>query len=115
MSDLIKKSKKYLEVEQAPNATHIKVEVYYSKGGMNYFSATNEKRGIWVSVSPVTRKENSESYMGFSGSKKHLLDMNRFSQKTLDNFTVDNLLEKQIIDYVCEKNGLKLKENLELS
>lgn len=112
MSEIIKKSKTYLELESNPKATHIKVEVYYSKGGMNYFAGTNEPRGIWVSVSPVTRSENSESYIGFSGTKKHLLDMNRFSQKTLDAFVLDEAIEKMLINHICNKNEIKLKEVL---
>lgn len=104
------RSKKYLPLEPNASATHLKVEVYYSKGGMNYFTSSNEKRGIYLSVSPVTRKENSESYMGFSGIKKHLVDMARFSQKTFDNFVVTPETEKELIDYVCAKNAIKVLE-----
>lgn len=104
------RSKKYLPLEPNSSATHLKVEIYYSKGGANYFTGTNEKRGIYLSVSPVTRKENSESYMGFSGIKKHLVDMARFSQKTFDNFVVTPETEKELIDYVCAKNGIKVLE-----
>lgn len=103
-------TKKYLPLEPNESATHLKVEVYYSKGGMNYFTGSNEKRGIYLSVSPVTRRENSESYIGFSGIKKHLVDMARFSQKTFDNFVVSPETEKELIDYVCEKNGIKVLE-----
>ena len=104
------RSKKYLPLEPNSSATHLKVEIYYSKGGANYFTGTNEKRGIYLSVSPVTRGENSESYIGFSGIKKHLVDMARFSQKTFDNFVVTPETEKELIDYVCAKNGIKVLE-----
>jgi hypothetical protein len=104
------RNKKYLPLEPNSSATHLKVEVYYSKGGMNYFTSSNEKRGIYLSVSPVTRRENSESYMGFSGVKKHLVDMARFSQKTFDNFVVTPEIEKELIDHVCQKNGVKVLE-----
>lgn len=104
------RTKKYLPLEPNSSATHLKVEVYYSKGGMNYFTSSNEKRGIYLSVSPVTREENSESYMGFSGIKKHLVDMARFSQKTFDNFVVSPETEKELIDFVCQKNGIKVLE-----
>lgn len=104
------RSKKYLPLEPNTSATHLKVEIYYSKGGMNYFTCSNEKRGIYLSVSPVTRKENSESYMGFSGVKKHLVDMARFNQKTFDNFVVSPETEKELIDYVCQKNNIKVLE-----
>ena len=104
------RTKKYLPLEPNSSATHLKVEIYYSKGGANYFTGTNEKRGIYLSVSPVTRGENSESYIGFSGIKKHLVDMARFSQKTFDNFVVTPETEKELIDYVCAKNGIKVLE-----
>lgn len=109
-------SKKYLEVAEG-TVTHVKVEVYYSMGGMNYFTGTNEARGIKISVSPVTRNTSgimvSESYVGFSGSKRHLKDMARYSAKTCDNFVVDKEVEKSLIEYVCKQNNIKLKENLE--
>ena len=104
------RTKKYLPLEPNSSATHLKVEIYYSKGGANYFTGTNEKRGIYLSVSPVTRGENSESYIGFSGIKKHLVDMARFSQKTFDNFVVTPETEKELIDYVCAKNAIKVLE-----
>lgn len=104
------RTKKYLQLETNSSATHLKVEVYYSKGGMNYFTGSNEKRGIYLSVSPVTRSERSESYMGFSGIKKHLVDMARFNQKTFDNFVVSPEIEKELIDHVCEKNSIKVLE-----
>lgn len=104
-------AKKYLEVAEG-NATHIKVEVYYNKGGMNYFTSRVEARGIYLSVSPVTRGENSESYMGFSGIKKHLLAMTRFNQKKVDEFVVDEATEQELIKYVCEKNNIILKKDL---
>jgi len=49
-------SKKYLEVlPNDKNITHLKVELYYDLGGMNYFSGSVEGRGIKLSVSPVQR------------------------------------------------------------
>lgn len=104
----------FLEVAKG-DATHLKVEVYYSKGGMNYFTGTNEARGIYLSVSPVKRTfyeggGSSESYTAFSGVKQHLKDMARFSQKALDDFKVDEELKQKMINHVCEKNGIELKK-----
>ena len=104
------RTKKYLALEANDKATHWKIEVYYSKGGMNYFSSTNESRGIWVSVSPVTRKENSESFTAFSGIKQHILDMARFSQKKFDSVVIEPELEQKLIDVVCQKNNIKVLE-----
>ena len=112
-------NKKYIDV--APNeegVTHIKVETYYSKGGMNYFSSTNETRGIYISVSPVTRtchegKYWTESFKGWSGNKKHMFAMERYNKKKCDTFEMDAEYEQMLIDYVLNKNNLKL--NLEVS
>lgn len=30
-----------------------RIEIYYSKGGANYFSGGNDRRGIYVSMTPV--------------------------------------------------------------
>lgn len=108
------KRTEFLEVATG-NATHLKVELYYSLGGMNYFAGVNEARGLFLSVTPVSRTTyegggSSESYTAFSGVKKHVLDMKRMSQKTLDTFKIDEVLRTRLINHVCEKNGITLKE-----
>jgi hypothetical protein len=105
---MTKISKKYLELEPNPRATHLKVEVYYDKGGANYFTGGVESRGIKLSVSPVKKENGWESYTAFSGFKKHLKDMARFSQKACDNFVVDANEEKTLIDAVLIQNGIKI-------
>jgi len=106
-------SKKFLELESNAKATHLKVEVYYDKGGANYFTGGTETRGIKLSVSPVSRSESSgivvESYTAFTGFKKHLKDMARFNQKACDSFVVDANEKKTLIEAVLLQNGLKLK------
>ncbi len=109
-------SKEYLEVAQG-DATHLKVEIYYTMGGMNYFSGRSEARGIYISVSPVTRtlhegKFWTESYKGFSGTKQHVKEMNRFSQKTADTFIVDETIKDRLIQIVCQQNEIKLAKDL---
>lgn len=109
-------SKEYLEVAQG-DATHLKVEIYYSMGGMNYFSGRSEARGIYISVSPVTRtlhegKFWTESYKGFSGTKQHVKEMNRFSQKIADAFIVDETIKNNLIQIVSQKNEIKLAKDL---
>lgn len=37
-----------------PDANHLKVSVFYDKGGINYFNYKDEARGYWASVNPVT-------------------------------------------------------------
>lgn len=109
-------TKEYLEVVQG-GATHLKVEVYYSIGGMNYFSCRNEARGIYISVTPVSRtlfdgKHWSESYRAFTGTKQLVKHMNRFSQKIADTFVIDEVIKSNLIRLVCQENGIILSDNL---
>lgn len=69
-------------------ATHVKVEVWYSKGGLSYFTYENEPRGYSVSVKAVVLEDGphfkSERFMLFgNGWKFHLKDATRFNAKTL--------------------------------
>ena len=67
-------SKKFLAVSGNEKVSHLKVELYYAKGGANYATGGMEARGIKLSVSPVHREEREngiviESYVAFSGFK----------------------------------------------
>lgn len=61
--------------------TFLKCELYYSLGGMNYFTSRNEARGYYVSVSPVERGDGWESYTAFSGWKKCVVECARKGKK----------------------------------
>jgi len=80
-------SKQY---ESIPNTTtELKIQVYYDKGGMNYFSGGVNKRGYYLSVTPVQieRQGNNvmiESYTAFSGIKKLILEVERQSPKSAE-------------------------------
>jgi hypothetical protein len=108
-------TKKYLEVlPNDKNITHLKVELYYDLGGMNYFSGSVEGRGIKLSISPVQRSEREngivvESYTAFSGFKKLLKEMTRFNQKTCNTFVLSETEEQEMIKIVLNHNWLKLK------
>lgn len=94
------------------NATHIKVELYYTKGGMNYFSGKTDARGLYLSVSPVSISSGdgytTETYSAYSGVKRHVHEMSRFSQSTLEKYEVDQSEIDELVDYVCEKNQIEL-------
>jgi hypothetical protein len=107
--------KNYLELEPNSQATHLKIDVYYALGGWNYFTGVKEERGIYLSVTPVTRTVvegcgASESYRGFSGIKQLVKPMTRFSQKTFDRFSYDEETYNTLVNHVLRKNNLKLKE-----
>lgn len=100
----------------------LKIEVYYSLGGMNYFSGNNEERGYWLSVCPVTRTEHkmdgktyfSESYVGFSGTKLHVLTTTRQSEKAFKKAQeLAKEREQELINVVVRKNNLTKKEPTE--
>ncbi len=110
----MRKTIKLLEVKEG-SATHIKIQLSYTKGGMNYFSSCSESRGLWLSVTPVSRTNHegglvSESCTAFSGTKKHVKDMARFNQKAFDSFEVSETDIKQLLDQVLNKNGITLKQ-----
>ena len=96
------------------NATHIKVELYYAMGGMNYFTGNSEARGLYLSVTPVSRTEHgngmiSESYTAFSGVKELVKPMTRFSQKVLDTFEVGEQSISNLLSYVLDKTGMEVE------
>lgn len=92
-------------------STHIEIELYYSKGGMNYFNGRNEARGLYISVQPITRTDRCVSFMAFSGIKQHVKEMKMFTQKSFDSFEPDATLIQQMIDHVLQKNNLTLLED----
>jgi hypothetical protein len=94
-------------------ANTLQVELYYSKGGMNYFTGTNERRGLYLSVSPLEIKEyegggRSIGYVGFSGTKKCVKEMARFNQKQFDNFVVDENDIEPLMNHVIKQNNLEV-------
>lgn len=93
----------------------LEIKVYYSLGGMNYFSGSSEARGYYLSVSPVevSRREDgsicSTSYTAFSGTKLLLLEAKRKSQSKMNEAL--NLAEgrqEEIISHVLSKNQAKI-------
>lgn len=79
--------KKYESIEGSNK--QLKIEVYYDKGGMNYFNSKVERRGYWLSMRQVERDTREggiviESYGMFSGAKAFLLEVKRKSEKSYD-------------------------------
>ena len=71
--------KEYLNTNK--DKTFLKCELYYSLGGMNYFTGKTEARGYYVSVSPVERSNGWERYTAFSGWKKCVVECARKGRK----------------------------------
>lgn len=77
----MKEHKKYIERNDLKNANHLQVSVYYSKGGVNYFSGQVTPRGYYISVRPVTLGNGMISFDLFAGRSQLLLETNRYSEK----------------------------------
>lgn len=105
--------KKYLKLKNGEN-DFLRVELYYSLGGMNYFTYKQEARGFYLSVSPVKRERNMESYTAFTGTKLCVHECKRFSKKAAEQAEEKaKTSEKGLIDYVLKKQGLELADEVE--
>jgi hypothetical protein len=97
----------------------LKIEVYYTEGGLSYLSGQRSARGFYLSVTPITQTKRApdsffplgyttESFLVFSGIKKLIKEASRYSEKTLTALTVTEEDKKQLIDYVLQKESLQL-------
>ena len=73
---------------------------------MSYFTGNVSPRGYFISVKPVTMRENYISYTLFTGYGQLLLETTRYSAKQL-NLAVEMSkdVEDEIIAAVVEKHG----------
>ncbi|MEA1972389.1 MAG: hypothetical protein U9N34_03720 [Candidatus Cloacimonadota bacterium] len=101
---------KELKIDESDKFTHIVIKIYYDKGGMNYFSTREERRGLYLSVTPIKREGHWTSYRGFSGTKMLVKPMKRYSRKQLDNFEPNQEDIDRILENVLNKNNLTTKE-----
>ncbi|MGI9143073.1 MAG: hypothetical protein ACR2IJ_07760 [Fluviibacter sp.] len=107
-----KQMKHYLKTNQ-PN-TEIKIELKYSKGGINYFNSKNELRGYYLHAQPVEReiRENGitiERYTPAKGYKALILETKRQSEKSYK--TALEMIEETkslMIEAIKETNNLEL-------
>lgn len=107
--------KKYISLAPGARATHLKIEVYYSLGGSNCYTYRNEKRGYYLSVSPVTREARGgcmmESYTAFTGTKYCVLPVTRQSAKSAAQAVkMAEDLEQTLIAFVCRENALEVAQ-----
>ena len=102
----------------AADGTLLEINVYYSKGGLNYFTGSGEKRGIYVGVTPIVKKDCgngfiSRSFSMFSGIKKCVTELARITDKSfaaaVESLTSDPNKYKELVDHVLTKNNLNLE------
>ncbi len=85
------------------------LRVSYSKGGMNFFSGSSEKRGYWLHCGPEKRKDGCRGFVMFSGMKAFLLEVKRQSPKALaEAEAMAAAKERELILAVLDKQGLAL-------
>ena len=106
--------KKYIELqEKTRNATHLLIELRYNLGGFNYFTHKQEKRGYYLSVSPVALEQRDgytlESYTAFTGTKYLVKEVARKSTKAeREAEETASDLEKSLIALVCNQNNITI-------
>lgn len=97
----------------------LEVMLYYDIGGMNYFTATSEPRGYYLSVTPVKIEERGngvtiKGYGAFTGVKKMIKEAKRYSKKVLRELQYPTELGDQMIKVVLRKQELEIKPSFEL-
>lgn len=101
-------STQYLDITgKHPAGNKVKVHTYYHLGGHNWFSGNAEKRGIYISVTPVTKTVNSEIQTAYTGTKFLALPLKRWSKK-YEDFCVDTDTTIGCIQYVAASNKIPM-------
>lgn len=116
MSKTHRKIKDYPIVTQKEgrDSTHVRLEVFYNKGGINYFTGKTEPRGYWLSALPVKETEHFTSTIPTDGVKQFLEEANRFSQKKLETIDYPENAANQLIRAVAERAGIYKIDGFEL-
>ena len=90
-------------------ANVLRLTLEYRLGGWNYFTGEMLPRGLFLSCSPLEVVDGWTGYVGFSGVNKHVLEMKRFSKKTLAEFVPNEEDVNQLIRHVAVKNQLEVE------
>lgn len=103
--------------EKIDRYSTLEVEVYYSLGGMNYFSGTTQPRGYKVGFQPCNHGENTTEYTMMSGNPKveggyvGIESANRFNAKRLAELAelVDPKVQEIVKAYESEDKEALIK------
>lgn len=102
--------------KDAPNF-HIDVHVSYKLGGINWFTGNHEKRGYYIDVQPIERRDGWQVMTAFTGVKGCIREAKRFSASALKKLHQDILADvegefgnyvQQLVEYVLTKNSLDI-------
>lgn len=104
-----------LELKANSKATHLRISLFYKKGGINVFTYENEPRGYYLSLSPVSREERNgvvlESYTAFSGYKTCLHEVTRQTKKQ-ETYALEmwNHRRDTYLNWFLQQTGLEIAE-----
>ena len=93
------------------NVNTIELNIYYDKGGYNYFSYTEKKRGYYISALPMekTQKDgyNTYTYSAFKGVKMLVKEATRYTEKgAREAQEIAKNYRYNVLKYVIEENNL---------
>ena len=96
----------YIPTKNEERTNFLKGEVYYDEGRRSMFTLKEIKRGFYMSITPVNRKNCGSYFMesGNGGRKMLIEEVNRYSKKSgekaVDYF--DKNIKKIVLDYFSE-------------
>ena len=83
------KERKVIFCDAYTDGIEIEGEVYYSRGGINYFNGGSDPRGYYFAVRPIRVHNGMRSFIMGSGTKKFLKAATRFNAKELERIMPD--------------------------
>jgi hypothetical protein len=103
---------KYIKIieNNHDKSNFIKIAFYYDLGGYNCFTHREKPRGYYLTVYPVERGGNMESFTAFTGVSQCIEECTRKSAKS-EKIASEKIpaYEKMMIDYIVEKYGYILE------
>ena len=87
----------------------VECSIYYSKGGMNYFTGRDEPRGSYFSIRPFYETDTYRQYHGFSGGKVLVLPCGRQSKnRYLEAKRMMDALVTTYLEGFCAERNITL-------
>ncbi len=112
---------KYIPIETTKDGENaISVSVGFSDGGYNWYNGDNESKGYYLYCNPCNvathQMHDGTEYKTFTetlgkGAKILLKEIKRRSEKQMkEAFSIASEKEAALVEYVCSKYGLIIKE-----
>lgn len=104
----------YIPVKNCTEITHLKVELYYSMGGWNYFVGKQESRGYYLSVMPVKRWKSDtgctcEQFVSFRGVRTLIKEVARKSKKAEhEAITLAENKEQELVAHITSSQNIEI-------